>query len=189
MKKHSDWCRSGSIGDALATPPKIWSLCETQTLTWNFPSSAAAECVPVLLLLSVSASFIYSSALRVHISYSLPFTMSLFIAFSHLWLHLNSLKFAPEQPQPLVYLSQSTDPYSPSPIRRRAKPCSYQMVCSFTSTTFILHIIWSNVQQEPISPFLVYVSFTEVKSATYCNFLLHTPPISQIRGWFDRYSL
>lgn len=59
----------GSIGDTLATPPKFWAFCETQTLTWNFPSSSAAECEPVLLLLSFAASV--SSAMLVHISHSL----------------------------------------------------------------------------------------------------------------------
>lgn len=131
MKKHGDWCCSGSIGDTLAMPPKIWALCETQTLTWNFPSSAAAEFRPALLLFSVSESFFYSSSLLVHISY----IVCLFITLSYSWLHLTFPKFVPKRPQALIYLSQPTDPYFSGPIRSRAKLCSFQMVCSFSSTS------------------------------------------------------
>lgn len=50
MGKRGDRCCAGSTGDTLATLPKNWALCDPQTLTWNFPSSAAVEFSPVPLL-------------------------------------------------------------------------------------------------------------------------------------------
>lgn len=81
-------------GSYITTSQKIWALCETQTLTWNFLSSAAAECSPVLLFLSVSVSFFiplpcWSCYLLFIV---LHYMLSLFISLSYLWLHLNSLK-------------------------------------------------------------------------------------------------
>lgn len=74
------WLNRRHISDA---SKDLGALLETQTLTWNFPSSAAAERTPVLLLLSVFVLLLCSDSLYFLV------IISLFTTFSQLWLHLN----------------------------------------------------------------------------------------------------
>lgn len=131
------------MGDTLATPSKIWSLCETQTLTWNFPSSAAAERMPALLLLSVllRPSFLLCPT-RPRFLFVVIFSSDATLPFRHFLSLMTASSFPlifPKQPQPLVYLLRPADPYSPCPIRGRAKLSRHQMVCSFSSTGEVVY--------------------------------------------------
>lgn len=162
----ADWCSSGSTDDTLAVLPKIWALCETQTLTWNFPSSssaaAAADIMPVLLFFCP-------------LFFSLPRSSLLFYSLSFIlhYLRASALSSSPFLPYDCILIPPNIPQRTTTTCLfvtnhrtvlqlcnyRAYTRCSYQMVSSFSSifSSAILHILWSNIKREPVlwgnSPF------------------------------------
>lgn len=139
MRKHRDWCRPGSIvrhiSNACRDLGPLWNsdtdvefpLCCCSS--WQYASASLPFCLCI---------FLFSSALLLHISYSLSFILHYLRAttFSSLSRTCDCILIPPNfprEPQPRVYLSQTTGPYSPCPI----KGMSIQQ--SFAATRWFTH--------------------------------------------------
>lgn len=116
------------------TPPNIGALCETQALTWNFPSSAVAEFKPVppsYFTHLASPCFSFTTILH-----------RLFKIFIYLLIYYNFSTFATTLKSPSTF---------PNLLQSRAKP---------VLARWITHsVLW-----QPICPVLVFWSEINIYS-------------------------